>query len=152
MDYDVFGIWRVSRERCATTESFNSYEKKKEANIEEIKKRLKGRSLSQNFRFFAYDKQVRTWGDSTFSCCDYLSREPKNPDGFLEKFVTMDGSKNWMLLLYIIALLCYDTCGNAFVCLLYSEAEKLFRQEENSDFCVCSFYAWNRIVSDNLGM
>ncbi|CCZ90759.1 putative membrane protein [Clostridium sp. CAG:167] len=82
------------------TESFNSYEKKKEANIEEIKKRLKGRSLSQNFRFFAYDKQVRTWGDSTFSCCDYLSREPKNPDGFLEKFVTMDGSKNWMLLLY----------------------------------------------------
>ena len=108
--------------------------------------------MSQNFRFFAYDKQVRTWGDSTFSCCDYLSREPKNPDGFLEKFVTMDGSKNWMLLLYTSLYYAMILVGMLLSVCYTVRQKKLFRQEENSDFCVCSFYAWNRIVSDNLGM
>lgn len=82
------------------TQQFPSYEKKKEANLREIKKRLNKRNVLGNMQFFFYDKQNRTWGDSTFSGCDYLSREPQNPDGFLERFVTTEGDLNWIIVVY----------------------------------------------------
>ena len=82
------------------TMSFPTYEEKKNANIKEIKKRLKEKGVLGCAKFFFTDKQIRTWGDATFSGCDYLSREPVNPDGFFEAFVTQEGAWNWLLLLY----------------------------------------------------
>lgn len=79
------------------TESFPSYREKQAANLKEIKKRLKKKGVLGGLTFFFYDKQVRTWGDSTFAGCEYLSREPADPDGFLERFVTLEGDFNWLL-------------------------------------------------------
>lgn len=89
-----------SQEDVDYTESFPSYEEKQKANIKVIKKRLKKKGFLGGLQFFCYNKQVRTWGDSTFAGCDYLSREPKNPDGFLERFVTTEGDMNWLCVFY----------------------------------------------------
>lgn len=83
------------------TMSFPSYQEKKEANIKEIRKRLQEKGPVGCMKLFFVDKQIRTWGDAAFSGCDYLSREPENPDGFWEKFVTQEGKWNWLLLLYL---------------------------------------------------
>lgn len=82
------------------TESFPSYQEKQKANIKVIKERLKKKGFLGGLHFFCYNKQVRTWGDSTFAGCDYLSQEPKNPDGFLERFVTTEGDMNWLCVFY----------------------------------------------------
>lgn len=91
------------------TESLPTYEEKKQANIKEIKKRLKEKGLKDGLYFFAYNKQVRTWGDSTFAGCQYLSAEPKYPDGFWARVVTNDGDLNWLCVgytaVYYIAML-----------------------------------------------
>lgn len=83
------------------TISFPTYEEKKKANIKEIKSRLKQKGVLESAKLFLVNKQIRTWGDATFAGCDYLSRGPKNPDGFFEKFVTQTGSCNWLVLLYV---------------------------------------------------
>lgn len=83
------------------TISFPTYEKKKQANIKQIKKRLKEKGLIGCAKLFLVDKQIRTWGDASFAGCDYLSREPVYPDGFLQKLVTQEGSWNWLVLIYL---------------------------------------------------
>lgn len=97
------GYGGYQQEDVDFTISFDSYEKKKEANIKEIKKRLKARSFHESFKFFGYDKQVRTWGDATFASCVYLylGEGPQEPDNILKQFVTLKGSKYWMTLLYM---------------------------------------------------
>lgn len=83
------------------TVSFPTYEKKQQANIEQIKKRLRDRGVVGCAKLFFVDKQIRTWGDASFSGCDYLSREPKNPNGVMQKFVTLDGEWNWLVMIYL---------------------------------------------------
>ena len=68
--------------------------------MREIKRRLQEKGVPGSLSFFFYKKQVRTWGDSTFGGCDYLSRHPVYPDGFLARLVTLEGDLNWLLLLY----------------------------------------------------
>lgn len=82
------------------TASFPSYKEKQKANIEEIGNRLKERGFLGNLKFFFYDKQMRTWGDSTFAGCEYLSRKPLYQDGVLQRFVTKQGDMNWLLQIY----------------------------------------------------
>lgn len=81
--------------------SFPTYEEKKQANIRQIKKRLKEKGTIGCAKLFFVDKQIRTWGDASFAGCDYLSREPVHPDGFLQKFVTLDGKWNWLVDIYL---------------------------------------------------
>ena len=97
----ALGYGGYQQEDVDFTISFNSYEKKKEANIKEIKKRLKARSFHESFKFFGYDKQVRTWGDATLASCVYLAEGPQEPDNILKQFVTLKGSKYWIALLYM---------------------------------------------------
>lgn len=89
-----------SQEDVDYTESFPSFEEKQKANIKVIRQRLKKKGWLGGLQFFLYDKQVRTWGDSTFAGCDYLSREPENPDGFLGRLVTIKGDLNWLCIGY----------------------------------------------------
>ncbi len=97
----ALGYGGYQQEDVDFTISFNSYEKKKEANIKEIKKRLKARSFHESFKFFGYDKQVRTWGDATLASCVYLAEGPQESDNILKQFVTLKGSKYWIALLYM---------------------------------------------------
>lgn len=94
------GYGGYRKEDVVFTSGFPTYKEKQEANVREIKRRLQEKGLPGSMRFFFYNKQVRTWGDSTFGGCDYLSREPVYPDGFLARFVTMEGDMNWLLLFY----------------------------------------------------
>lgn len=82
------------------TSGFPTYKEKRDANVREIKRRLQEKGVSGSLSFFFYKKQVRTWGDSTFGGCDYLSRHPVYPDGLLARLVTLEGDLNWLLLLY----------------------------------------------------
>lgn len=95
------GYGGYQEEDVQYTISFDSYEKKKEANIKEIKKRLQERSWNENIEFFAFSKQVRIWGDATFASCDYVSRERQEPKTCLENFVMLEGSENWLLQFYM---------------------------------------------------
>ncbi len=82
------------------TSGFPTYNEKRDANVREIKRRLQEKGVPGSLSFFFYKKQVRTWGDSTFGGCDYLSRHPVYPVGFLARLVTLEGDLNWLLLLY----------------------------------------------------
>lgn len=131
------GYGGYQEEDVQYTISFDSYEKKKQANIKEIKKRLKARSLRRNFEYFIYSKQVRTWGDPTFSSCEYLAREPQNPDGFLEKFVTTTGSKNWMVLFYTTLYYALLLAG-MFLSARYAVKQKKYFDKKRIPFFVCA--------------
>ena len=50
---------------------------------------MKARSFHESFKFFGYDKQVRTWGDATLASCVYLAEGPQEPDNILKQFVTL---------------------------------------------------------------
>lgn len=82
------------------TAQISGYDQKKEANIEEIKKRLKDRNLIQNIQFFFYTKRQRTWGDGTFSGCEYLSRGPRFPESRMAQLNTYSGKWNWLVIGY----------------------------------------------------
>ena len=56
------------------TEKFPTYEEKKKANIEVIKKRIGERGVGGTLYHLFYTKWVRTWTDGTFASSIYLSR------------------------------------------------------------------------------
>jgi len=127
--------------------------RKKEANIKEIKKRLKARSFHESFKvFYGYDKQVRTWGDATLASCVYLAEGPQEPDNILKQFVTLKGSKYWIALLYMTLYYGLILVG-MFLSARFAVKRKSDAKAVDMPIFAFKYYdAWNSIVSDYLGM
>lgn len=106
------------------TKKFPTIEEKKNANIKEIKTRIKERGIFGTAHHLLYTKMVRTWTDSTFSSSDYLGRNPIEKN-YLNSFITMDGRYYegyyiYTYLYYIILLI-----GMVLSCLYYKNENKL---------------------------
>jgi len=82
------------------TASFENYEERKEATVEEMEKRLKARSLGENLRFFFIEKQTRTWGNGNYASTDYSSRLERPEKNLIKEFVTAEGKWNKIYLAY----------------------------------------------------
>ena len=72
------------------TESFETQEAKKTANINKLKERISEMGLVGTIKFIFISKLNRTWGNSTLNAPMYLAREPLN-DSFLHYFVLETG-------------------------------------------------------------
>lgn len=82
------------------TAGFSTYEERKEANIKEIKRRLKEKGVLGSIKHITYTKLSRTWKDPLFAGSLYLSREPVYPDSVFQRFVIYSGDCYWVLTLY----------------------------------------------------
>lgn len=92
------------------TQSFNNIEEKKDANIKEIKVRLK-KHIDNDFISFYTDKVLFTWGDGTFFAPDKLRREPKYQYkigryvyGDKNMYLKYFGQAEWIFILIFILL------------------------------------------------
>lgn len=82
------------------TYSFPSYKEKKEANIEEIKKRVKEHGFAGMAKHVFVDKIQRMWCESCMAGCDYISRSPKKPNSIFQKILAKKGEWNPIFLQY----------------------------------------------------
>lgn len=82
------------------TWSFDSYEEKKEANIQKIKERLTDRGRLGTIKHILYTKQLRTWADSCIAGDNYVSRTPIRENSFSQRFFSINGEWHWICLLY----------------------------------------------------
>ena len=89
-----------NQEDVEFTKSFPDYEEKNEADKEEIARRLRERTLSENIWFFFHTKQMRTWSDSTFGGSGYLARNPQFPDGFFVNLLSETGRYHDSILIW----------------------------------------------------
>ncbi len=81
------------------TWSFDSYEKKKEANIQRIKERLSERGVLGTIKHILYTKQLRTWADSCIAGDNYVSRTPIYENSFSQRLFSINGDWHWVCLL-----------------------------------------------------
>lgn len=82
------------------TWSFDSYEEKREANIQRIKERLADRGVLGTIKHILYTKQLRTWADSCIAGDNYVSRTPIRENSFSQQLFSMNGDWHWICLLY----------------------------------------------------
>lgn len=82
------------------TWSFDSYEEKKEANLQRIKERLEDRGVLGTIKHIFYTKQLRTWADSCIAGDNYVSRTPIREDSFSQQLFSINGKWHWICLLY----------------------------------------------------
>lgn len=82
------------------TKSFPTYEEKKEANITEIKKRVKEKGFWGMTKHVCYDKVLRVWGNASLSGSEYIARSPEDPDGMWQHLMMFNGKWNGIFLFY----------------------------------------------------
>lgn len=82
------------------TWSFDSYEEKKEANIQRIKERLEDRGVFGTIKHLFYTKQIRTWADSCIAGDNYVSRTPIREKSFSQRLFSINGEWHWICLFY----------------------------------------------------
>lgn len=82
------------------TWSFDSYEEKKEANIQRIKEQLENRGVLGTIKHLLYTKQIRTWADSCIAGDNYVSRTPIRENSFSQRLFSINGEWHWICLFY----------------------------------------------------
>lgn len=83
-----------SQEDVDYTASKSTYEAKKEANIKEIKKRIKDYGASGMMKHIGYTKVIRTWGYGSLSGDDYVNRYPSDVNGICYNLFALGGKYN----------------------------------------------------------
>lgn len=81
------------------TRSFVTYDEKKEANIQEIKKRMGGYGFCGMIKHIFNKKVVRTYGNSCLGGDDYVGRKPVKKSIF-QRIFTQGGDMHWLCLVY----------------------------------------------------
>lgn len=85
------GYGGFSQDDVDFTASFDTYDEKKEANINEIKNRLEGYGLSGFLKHTFVDKVTRTFANSALAGDDYVSRKSIYPDGIISRIFSEKG-------------------------------------------------------------
>lgn len=96
------------------TDSFDTKQKKIDANVKTLQKRLEDRGVGGTMNHLFITKMKRTWGEPTLAGCDYIARLPKHSDWVPYKIFAKDGEFNlgawyyqaafWFLLLLGVVL------------------------------------------------
>lgn len=85
------GYGGFSQEDVNFTASFNTYDKRKEATINEAKKRVENYGAKGFLKHTFHDKVIRTFGNSTLAGSDYAGRTPLYPNNILSRLFTDRG-------------------------------------------------------------
>lgn len=82
------------------TKSFDSYEKKQQATIAEIKNRISKRGVVGTARHIFSTKLSRTWSDSFLGADDYCSRYTIDTNNIFSRLLTKNGDLHWLALVF----------------------------------------------------
>lgn len=80
--------------------SYDTYDKKKEANIIKIKERLANMGVDGTVKHILYTKQIRTWADSCLGGDNYVSRKPIWEHSPCQEIFSINGKLHWLCLIY----------------------------------------------------
>ncbi len=82
------------------TMSHDTYNDRIEANLEQIKIRLKEKGIKGTLEHVFSTKLARTWGNTCMGGDDYIGRMPLIENGKFQKFFTDTGDWHWVCLVY----------------------------------------------------
>ncbi len=85
------GYGGFSQDDVDFTASFNTYDKRKEATINEAKKRVKDYGAKGFLKHTFHDKVIRTFDSPTLAGSDYAGRKPLYPNNILSRLFTDHG-------------------------------------------------------------
>lgn len=85
------GYGGFSQDDVDFTASFETYDERKEATINEAEKRFKDYGLKGFLKHTFYDKVIRTYGSPTLAGSDYAGRMPLYPNNILSRLFTDQG-------------------------------------------------------------
>ncbi len=93
------GEGAYSEEDVQYTIKAGDYNKKAQANINEIKTRLKEKGILGTIKHIVWSKLSRTWGNTFFCGESYVSRQPLR-NGLCQRLFTPNGDLHWISLIY----------------------------------------------------
>lgn len=106
------------------TLSFNTYDKKIDANIEKIKERIEKRGISGTLHHMFYTKMVRTWTDSNFASSNYLNRQPIY-NNFFNSFINKGGENYKYYKMYTDIYWLFILSGMILASVIYKEKNEI---------------------------